>query len=1229
MRRTYLGLLVALAGILVPAAELYKNDFEQKTDVRFHGLHVHRWISSLKVAEREGFLQLHRVQRSEFNEKNYEGVFAYAIDLSLQKGDAKWGPACMFRGGDFRIPVDRPLWLSGYVYPDLLPPDVSVDLGIVFTFEKDGKTVSGSLPIAPLGKSRDNFLVYCGNIQKMLKDRFQNVVLTGWMIRFHSRKPYHGQRVRVFLDNVEISDVDPRIFDAGLNREWQGYDILKNDPYVVNYTSLYREYPVQVNNVVFNSSFELGFREWYPRVSRVENEVELPDPAEIFHVIETADAPHGKHVLAITRNGKTSSVVIGGRPLKIEDGRDYVLSFYARASKPGEVLSITFASRKVSLTTEWKRYVVPLPQIACYQTWRGKKFPGRFNLCFLNTGDADLFLDAIQLEKTPLKEYGGTGILEIAVKPLKKFGLYAEEETPEFEVRYFNSDGETRKGILYWELKDHLHKVVVSGSRKITAEPQSGGVFTLVGTPKRRFIRLHLTLESAGQPKQTQVTSAATIPDLRKIENNGFFGHSTLEGDNPPNLKYTLELNRKLGMSFAIAYHLNHPRAPKSWKQHNPLWKKMEDLVKICKTYRMELIWSNYPPFPPLVKKGTDGIEVITPEVEAEVQAYAEELGRRFRGKIRFYEYFGEYLKNALPQQTANVNHIVFAAAQGLKKTNPDALLVAPGQDHMDTILTVFPVLAKSGALRWVDRLSLHTYGFGSSLQMHETMEKLKMQIQRYAPGMKAFNTEGGTCSTDVLYYDDICGENLFYPNYKTELEQAVWDIRAQVMMFSSGIFEKSAIFYSYEGNVGGRKFYHFINPDNEISPRPVFPAYARLVQRLSGAKVLGEFQQRSRNGLQGYLFRKNNHVFAALWRYTFDHIPRRVILPLPTKNLKVWDLVGNPIIPIGKKQSEIMLGDEPVWVDFLEGTEQEARRAMSKLQVVQIVPEISAEKTRLRIRICNSGDTALIGTLFLNKEKVAEVRIEAGETYHTSYPFRNPEKIHAYRVLFRTTAGDEFLSDEVRFLPVARASGPVVLDGNLGEFTKALPCRLGKAQLWYPAETPCRDKEDFSAVVRALYDEDYFYLAVEVCDDKHRTPHEDSTLLWANDALQLLFVLSGNSAALSDEIIELAVSDTNSGPRASFTFGARRGMVEIPANVIRVQKKTIYELAIPWKTLKSDFSLSGKKMPLFNLAISDNNGFLQKNREFLKGYEKSLQMSRGIVDKKNPATALRLVFEK
>ena len=108
------------------------------------------------------------------------------------------------------------------------------------------------------------------------------------------------------------------------------------------------------------------------------------------------------------------------------------------------------------------------------------------------------------------------------------------------------------------------------------------------------------------------------------------------------------------------------------------------------------------------------------------------------------------------------MNRIVHAAAQGLKKTNPDALLVAPGQDHMDTILTAFPALVKSGALRWVDRLSLHIYGFGSSLQMHETMEKLKMQIQRYAPGMKVLNTEGGTCSTDVLYYDDICGETLF-----------------------------------------------------------------------------------------------------------------------------------------------------------------------------------------------------------------------------------------------------------------------------------------------------------------------------------------------------------------------------------------------------------------------------------------------------------------------------------
>lgn len=1215
---------VALAAALsASTAELYKNDFEQTNDVRFYSVCAPRWISSQSVAEKEGFIKVHRARLSEFGEQNHDGVLSWALDISLLKGDGKWGPSCMYRGGKFKIPVDRPLWLSAYVYPDLLPPDVTISMGVVFTFEKDGKRVGGSLPIPALGYNQDHFLVYCGNIQDLVK-RFDKVILESWMVRLHSRKAFHGQRVRLFLDDVVLSDTKPDISSVRLSNERQGNDIRNNDPYAVNYTSLYREFPKTASNVVFNSSFELGMRDWYPRATRAEDSLELPDPAKLFQVIEAKDAPHGKRVFAVTRGGRQSNVVLSGRPYKIEEGKDYVLSFYAKSSKDGDALRV--CSRNVKLTRKWKRYTISLPKIACFQTWRGKKFPGRFNLTFSGKGDSDFCLDAIQLQKAPLTDYSGPGILEISARPVKQFGLYGENEKPEFKVCFFNSDSKPRQGVLRWEWKDHRHKAYANGERRLSAGARQGGSFTLPMPGDQLFGRLHLTLNAPGQPEQTFVTSAARIPDLAGIRNNEFFGHSTLEADNPPNLKYTLDLNKKLGMSFAMVYHLNHPRAPENWKQNNPLWNKIDRLLKICDAYNTELIWSNYPPFPPTVKRAANGVEIITPEIENEVRDYAEEMGRRYRGKIRYYEYFGEYLKDSLPQQIDVVNRLLKAAAEGLKKGNPDAILLTPGQHRMDSILTVFPMLAKKGALRYADRLTLHPYGFGTSLTRHETMEELKKQIRQYVPGMKVINTEAGSCSADVLYYDDICGETLNYPAYCTELEQAIYGIRGQLAMFGSGIFEKSAIFYSYEGNVHGRKFYHFVNPDHDISPRPIFPAYVQLVKRMSGTKNVCEFQQRSRNGLQGYLFRKDNRLFAALWRYTAEHTARKVLIPLAADKVSAWDLIGNPIRLPGGSQTELMVDDEPVWLELSGVSEADARKAFSSIRVIQTTPELSGESGRVKIRIDNPDSAELAGTLLVNGKTVAgDVRIAPGSRYETTVPL---ERDSAYQAVFQMKSGEEFKSETTRFFPIAKASGKIAMDGSLAEFAKAVPFRMDRRHAYSNFGVPVKNDLDLSAVVRALYDSENFYLAVDVQDDIHRIPHETGNYLWANDALQLSFVLSGNRNTLSDGIVELAVSDTKSGPKAVFTYGAKSGKAAVSAKITRRGTVTAYKLAIPWKTLDSAFTPSADKNPLFNLAVSDNDGHPQKQFEFLKGYEKSIQMGKGIVDSKNPAGAFRLIFE-
>ncbi|MPM95582.1 hypothetical protein SDC9_142737 [bioreactor metagenome] len=93
---------------------------------------------------------------------------------------------------------------------------------------------------------------------------------------------------------MAISEEKPEIAPTG-GGDRQGSDIRKNagNPYIVDYTSLYREYPKTAANTVFNGSFELGMKDWYPRATRSGDTLELPDPATLFRIAEEEGAPHG------------------------------------------------------------------------------------------------------------------------------------------------------------------------------------------------------------------------------------------------------------------------------------------------------------------------------------------------------------------------------------------------------------------------------------------------------------------------------------------------------------------------------------------------------------------------------------------------------------------------------------------------------------------------------------------------------------------------------------------------------------------------------------------------------------------------------------------------------------------------------------------------------------------------------------------------------------------------
>lgn len=127
--RLLIGLFTAVVLFLLPlgAAELYRADFEQESDIRFVCVEKtldNRTIYDLKEAETLGMVKLYRSERSKFLENNRSGVFSHIIDVSVDKTEPQSGGLCMFAGGKLDIPITNDLFFTGYLLPIDVPPDI-------------------------------------------------------------------------------------------------------------------------------------------------------------------------------------------------------------------------------------------------------------------------------------------------------------------------------------------------------------------------------------------------------------------------------------------------------------------------------------------------------------------------------------------------------------------------------------------------------------------------------------------------------------------------------------------------------------------------------------------------------------------------------------------------------------------------------------------------------------------------------------------------------------------------------------------------------------------------------------------------------------------------------------------------------------------------------------------------------------------------------------------------
>jgi LmbE family N-acetylglucosaminyl deacetylase len=207
-----------------------------------------------------------------------------------------------------------------------------------------------------------------------------------------------------------------------------------------------------------------------------------------------------------------------------------------------------------------------------------------------------------------------------------------------------------------------------------------------------------------------------------------------------------------------------------------------------------------------------------------------------------------------------------------------------------------------------------------------------------------------------------------------------------------------------------------------------------------------------------------------------------------------------------------------------------------------------------------------------------------------------------SYPVQVRATAGSAVAADSGRIdvLPVmrlARTASPPRIDGRLDDWPDPRGQAIPATAIW-SGELPGGDA-DCSGVVRAVYDPDYLYVAVDVRDDAVvcNIPPDDIKGHWRSDAVEICLDPSGRSENTLTVFKTGIFPGTTAGrqARAARDADARQGVIEKTAPGMRVASAFTsdgysIEAAIAWQDVPGGKPPAPGQTIGFNVILYDGD---------------------------------------
>lgn len=173
----------------------------------------------------------------------------------------------------------------------------------------------------------------------------------------------------------------------------------------------------------------------------------------------------------------------------------------------------------------------------------------------------------------------------------------------------------------------------------------------------------------------------------------------------------------------------------------------------------------------------------------------------------------------------------------------------------------------------------------------------------------------------------------------------------------------------------------------------------------------------------------------------------------------------------------------------------------------------------------------------------------------------------------------------------------PIVIDGDLKDWPIAVKERAKKfdqkrqliegRDLW-------DSSDDFSASLYMMWDKDYFYISLEVKDDKHIQKYKNEDL-YKGDSLYVSFDTKGNAKKAGydkdDHEYAIALSSDDVIVWHRIESGNDKMVLNknIKCSIVRKKNITVYEMAFPKAELEGIEMIKGKKLG-FNILLWDSD---------------------------------------